>query len=355
MSPIRVLLADDHAIVRAGIRKVVEEIPGVVVVAEVGDGPALTSALERAEMQEQPVDCLLIDVTMPNFEPVSAVRSIHSHFPDMKILVVSAYDDNVYVQGLLSAGVNGYHLKDQPLGDLRLAVQRILGGERWISGPLIARLVGASQPTFPALQITGRQRELLRLLREGKDNHSIAQEMSLSVKTVENHLTRLYRQLNVGSRLEAVNFLLRWPQVLGTPGGEAAIAPSTLDGCRPEGISVLVVDDNARYRAQMQRMIGRVCPAATIYEAENIQSAAHQALRLQPQLVLIDVVLGDEDGIGCTRQVKQVSPGSRIVLISAYPDREFHRLGLQAGAVAFLDKKDLDLPTLRQVVDDLIG
>jgi DNA-binding NarL/FixJ family response regulator len=76
--------------------------------------------------------------------------------------------------------------------------------------------------------------------------------------------------------------------------------------------------------------------------------------QVAPQLVLVDVVLGDEDGIRCARRIKAMSPLARIVLISAYPDREFHRLGLEAGAVAFLDKKDLDAMVLQQVIDDLI-
>jgi DNA-binding NarL/FixJ family response regulator len=100
-------------------------------------------------------------------------------------------------------------------------------------------------------------------------------------------------------------------------------------------------------------MIGKLCPRATIYEAEDIQSAIHIAQRIMIQLAMIDVVLGDEDGIACVRRIKAICPKCRLVLISAYPDREFHRQGLQSGAVAFLDKKDLDLSALRQVIDDV--
>ena len=116
----------------------------------------------------------------------------------------------------------------------------------------------------------------------------------------------------------------------------------------------MVVDDNNRYRGHLLKMIGKACPQATIYEAENIQTAIHIVNRLALDLVFIDVVLGNENGIQCARRIKAVSPASRIVLISAYPDREFHRLGLEFGAVAFLDKKDLDLPAIRQVIDDVL-
>jgi DNA-binding NarL/FixJ family response regulator len=343
----RILLADDHAVVRAGIRKVVDEIPDIEVIAEAENGPQVFIALEK-----ESIDCLIIDITMPDFEPISAIRQIHARYPEMKILIVSAYDDDIYVQGLLNVGVDGYHLKDQPLSELKLAIQRILAGKRWISSPLINKLVSKSQEETSAQQLTSRQHELLRLLRDGNDNQAIAQEMGLSVKTIENHLTRLYRQLNVQSRLEAVKAVMEQPHLLGLSGQKAAATPPAVESTEFFKISLMVVDDNGRYRGHLQHMIGKLCPQATIYEAENIQIAVHLARHIQPQLVFIDVVLGDEDGILCTRRIKAISPHSRIVLISAYPDREFHRLGQEAGAIAFLDKKDLDLTALRQVIDD---
>ncbi len=120
MAKVNILLADDHAIVRAGIRKTIEEMPGMNCVSEVGNGPEVLAALKKYD-----IDCLLIDVTMPDFEPITTIRQIRKMYPDLKILVVSAYDDDVYVQGLLGAGVNGYHMKDQPLNDLKLAVNRV--------------------------------------------------------------------------------------------------------------------------------------------------------------------------------------------------------------------------------------
>ncbi|MBN1666622.1 MAG: response regulator [Anaerolineales bacterium] len=344
-----ILLADDHAVVRAGIRKIVEETPGLKVVDEAENGPQVFEALA-----EGCYDILLIDLTMPDFEPISGIRQIRADHPDMKILVVSAYDDDVYVRGLMGAGVDGYHLKDQPLSDLKLAVERILAGERWVSSPLLNKLVRHSQAIAATPELTHRQHELLRLLQQGLDNRAIAQQMDLSVKTIENHLTRLYRLLGVQSRLEAVNHAIRYPEILGVSGQSAAGAPAERPLVEQKCISILVVDDNARYRQQLQHMIGKICPQAVIYEAHNTATALHLAQRLSPQLAFVDVVLGEEDGIRCTRRIKSVSPQSRVVLISAYPDREFHRLGLQAGAVAFLDKKDLDAKTLRQVIEDVI-
>ena len=350
MGKVQLILADDHAVVRAGIRNALKEIHNLEVVGEVGDGPALFTTL--AQMQP---DMLLIDVTMPDFEPVVAIQQIRARYPGMKILVVSAYDDDVYVQGLLKAGVDGYHLKDQPLSDLRLAVQQVLAGGRWVSSPLVDKLVSYTHvhPSSPGL--TTRQRDIVRLLQEGLDNQTIAQRLGLSVKTVENHLTRLYRQLNVQSRLEAVSYATQHPEVLD-PASQAAVAlPAPAEAWAHQQATMLLVDDNARYRRQLRRLIGKVCPQATIYEAENIGEAVHLAQRALPQLALVDVVLGEEDGIRCTRRIKALSPTSRVVLISAYPDREFHRQGLEAGAVAFLDKKDLDAATLRQIIDDTVA
>ncbi len=350
MTPIRVVLADDHAVVRAGLRNALLELPGLEVVGEVSDGPALLEMMARLRP-----DLLVVDVAMPDFEPVAAVKRIKAEHPNLKVLVVSAYDDEAYVVGMLEAGVDGYHLKDQPLADLQLATQRILAGDRWISGPLVGRLVRRhAAPPDPSLpQLTARQRELLRLLAQGCDNRKIAGAMDLSIKTVENHLTRLYRVLGVYSRLEALNYVMRYPEILAATGQEAAEEPRAEE---PRAtLAVLLVDDNGRYRQQLGRLIGKTCPGAVLYEAEDVAEALRLTERVHPQLALIDVVLTDEDGIQCTRRIKAVSPATRVVLISAYPDREFHRLGLGAGAVAFLDKKDLDAAAVRQVIDDALG
>ncbi len=174
MNKIRILLADDHAVVRAGIRNALSELPDLEFVGEVGDGPSLEAALTQTAP-----DFLVIDVTMPNFDPLMTIRQIRARYPRMKILVVSAYDDDVYVQGLLGVGVDGYHLKDQSLSDLRLAVQRVLAGGKWVSSRLLDKLVGGTKPASPPPALTSRQRDILRLLQEGLDNQSIARRMDL--------------------------------------------------------------------------------------------------------------------------------------------------------------------------------
>jgi DNA-binding NarL/FixJ family response regulator len=201
--------------------------------------------------------------------------------------------------------------------------------------------------------LTRRQREMLRLLAEGFDNRKIAREMNLSIKTVENHLTGLYRAIGVVSRLEAHHYVVHHPEVLATAGQPL---PTVKHDTRQSSyLTVLLVDDNARYRIQLGKMISKTCPASSFYHAEDGAEAMRLAGQVHPQLAFIDVVLPEEDGIQCARRVRAVSPSTRLIMISAYPDREFRRLGLSAGAVAFLDKKDIDVATVRQVVEDALG
>jgi DNA-binding NarL/FixJ family response regulator len=348
MDKVGVLLADDHAVVRAGIRNALQGLPNLEIVGEAGSGPELLAILEETRP-----DCLLIDVSMPDFEPIAAIRRIRSRYPMMKILVISAHDDDIYVQGLLAAGVDGYHLKDQPLSDLQLAVQRVLSGEKWVSSRLLDKLVGYTELRFSGPGLTSRQQEILELLQQGLDNQTIARRLGLSVKTIEKHLTALYRQLDVQSRLEAVQYAAQHPEILAISGRTAAQTSPSMAVATHRQVSVLLVDDSAPYRHRMRRMIGKICPQAMLYEAKDTEEALNLLGRVAPQLAFVDVVLGNQSGIRCTRRMKASLPQIRIVLISAYPDREFHRQGLEAGAVAFLDKKDLDAATLRQVIEDV--
>src|SRR6266545_246978 len=164
MTAVKILLADDHVVVRAGLRNALEVLPNFEIVGEVGNGRELMDLLPRINP-----DLLVLDANMPNFEPISAVRQMKAERPDLKILIVSAHDDESYVVGLLNAGADGYHMKDQPLADLQLATQRILSGERWISSSLVGRLAHQKNTPAPANTpwLTRRQRELLRLLTQG--------------------------------------------------------------------------------------------------------------------------------------------------------------------------------------------
>ena len=290
MPAVKVLLADDHVVVRAGLRNALDVMPDLEIAGEVGNGHELPDAIARLDP-----DLLVLDANMPDFEPISAVRQLKAERPHMKILIVSAHDDESYVVGLLNAGADSYHMKDQPLADLQLAIQRNLRGERWISSSLVGRLAYQRAAPTPSTTIwlTRRQRELLRLLTQGLDNRQIAQTLDLSIKTVENHLTALYRVLGVDSRLKAVHYALRHPELLAVSGYET-FEFEPLQQKNENDLIVLVVDDNIRYRQQLTRLIGRICPTSILYEARNISEAINLGRQIRPQLALIDVVLENE-------------------------------------------------------------
>lgn len=348
MKQYRVVLADDHAVVRSGIRNAIEKMDFVSVAGEAQDGPTVMAALESLSP-----DILLIDVTMPDFEPISAIRHIRSMYPEMKILVISAYDDDVYVQGLLGAGVNGYHLKDQPLQDLTLAIERIIAGERWISSPLIEKLVTNPRKDNGLPALTSRQRDILRLLQKGWHNQRIALELGLSTKTIENHLTRIYRSLNVQSRLETVNYLNQHPQILNQ-GGQVEIFDSRQAPSSATFSHILLVDDNPKFRYQLHRTINDLFPHLKVQEAGSIEEAIAAVASMNFVLFFVDVILGEQSGIAFVKHLKDSSSNARIILISAYPDKEFHRQGLAAGAAAFIDKKNLDKETIKTILEDSI-
>lgn len=347
------MLADDHEVVRSGISNALKDLPHVEIISEVGNGISLKQQL----LNLRP-DCLLIDVAMPDFDAISDIKEIRSKYPELKILVVSAHDDDVYVQGLLGLGVNGYHLKDQPLNDLKLAVERILAGQKWVSSSLLDKLVPSAKPAQPVFDLTRRQKEILQQLQLGHDNQTIARNCSLSVKTVENHLTRIYRQLGVQSRLEAVNLINSNPSLIG--GSSPSFSrPSSFNPTMPAmntstaGHTILVVDDNPRYRNMLSRTLQNLIPGGRIYEAGSIADAISVVKSVRPKLVFIDVVLGNENGIDCVKAINKLPRAPRSVLMSAYPDQEFRKSGRQAGAAALIDKKDLSVAALRQILADL--
>ncbi|MBZ0274892.1 MAG: response regulator [Anaerolineae bacterium] len=343
----RVLIADDHEIARIGVRQALAEINDIEFIEEARNGVELMEALERI-----PFDFLIVDVSMPHFDPLTAIQSIRTSHSSMFILVLSAYDDDVYVQGLLNAGVHGYHLKDQPLRDLTLAIDRILSGGTWVSGPLINKLL--SHSSRRPLELSPRQVDIARSLSNGLSNKEIAEQLTLSTKTIENHLTRLYRQLNVNSRLEAMAYIHNNPHILGQRGQVMVKNASTPVPKTAGGVSIIIVDDNQRFRKELCGIVGRNSPSATIYEAGNWAELSTLAHQVHPKLIFMDVVLGDEDGISHTRRIKQELHDVKVILITAYPDREFHRLGIESGALAMIDKKDLDTPTIKQILYDVI-
>jgi DNA-binding NarL/FixJ family response regulator len=203
--PIRVVLADDHAVVRKGIREFLEEKGDILVVAEAVDG---TEAI--ALVAEHRPDVAVLDIQMPGMTGIEATRRIKVEHPDVRVLILTAYDDDPYIFALLQAGASGYVLKTADSIELAHAVRAVYRGESAldpaVAQKVVQQLVGGHPPGAQTAveALTEREVEVLRLAARGMTNKAIGQELGISDRTVQGHLANIYGKLNVGSRTEAV-------------------------------------------------------------------------------------------------------------------------------------------------------
>ena len=198
---IRVLLADDHPLIRAGIRTILTAEPDVRLVGEATDG----NEAQRLCRTLQP-DVLLLDLNMPGPSPVETVAAVRRDCPAVHVLVLTAHDDDAYVRALVAAGVDGYVLKDDATEAVVRAIHTVMQGDTWFSRPVMDKLVQAeTRGDVPSKNpaLTMREMQVLRLVVEGKTNQEIARALGISVKTVEKHLGELFTKLGVASRVEA--------------------------------------------------------------------------------------------------------------------------------------------------------
>jgi NarL family two-component system response regulator LiaR len=204
---IRILLAEDHVLVRQGTRELLEQEEDLTIVAEAGDGEEAV----RLAMIHRP-DVVIMDVSMPKLNGIEATQQIKSRHPAIAVLVLTAYDDDQYVFALLEAGAAGYLLKDVQASELIKAVRAVHAGES-VLHPVIARKVihRFAQPADERAKTTifGQLTELLKLAAKGMTNQEIAQELVIGVRTVQVHLSNVFNKMGVGSRTEAVVYALR--------------------------------------------------------------------------------------------------------------------------------------------------
>ncbi|HUS08767.1 MAG TPA: response regulator transcription factor [Bryobacteraceae bacterium] len=203
---IRILLADDHAMVRQGFRLILSSQPDMQIIGEVGNG---REALEAAE-KLQP-DVVVMDVAMPELNGIEATRRITAALPRTRILALSMHKDSVYVREILRAGARGYLLKDSIDSDLLTAVRAVAKGEGYLS-PAVSDAVLSDyrkHVTAPLDLLTTREREVLQMIAEGKTNKDIAGDLKLSVYTVDAHRGRIMEKLNLHSAGELVRFAVR--------------------------------------------------------------------------------------------------------------------------------------------------
>ena len=206
MGKIKILIADDHAVVREGTRQILEQEPDLDVVAEAGDGEEAVSLAGNCKP-----DVAIIDIAMPKLDGIEATKQIKALYPTIAVLILTAYDDDQFVFSLLEAGAAGYLLKSVRGRELIDAVRAVHAGES-VLHPLIARKVlNRFVPTAdklgqrePAEVLSERELEVLKLATKGLSNQDIAEKLCLSVRTVQAHLGHIFNKLQVSSRTEAV-------------------------------------------------------------------------------------------------------------------------------------------------------
>jgi DNA-binding NarL/FixJ family response regulator len=199
---IRILLADDHPLVRAGIRSTLGSEPQIQLVGEA------TDAREAQRMsQDLKPDVLLLDLNMPGPLPIETVSFLRLHCPAVIILVLSAHDDDIYVRNLIAAGASGYVLKDEAPETVIQAIQTVVQGGSWFSRSVVNKLFHLKRENRPYIteeNLTEREQQLIGMVAQGWNNARIAIELHLAEQTVRNYMSHLYIKLNIQSRGEAI-------------------------------------------------------------------------------------------------------------------------------------------------------
>jgi DNA-binding NarL/FixJ family response regulator len=211
MSKIRVVVADDHTIVREGVRILLEAQPDIEVVGEAADG---LEALAR--VRELMPDIVLIDIAMPNLNGLEATRAIKRDYSKVQIIALTMYESDEYFFQILNAGASGYILKKAASGDLLAAIRAVYAGEVFLYPSVARRLVsdylsrvqsGEEKNSYDGL--TPREREVLKLIAEGHTNQAIADKLVISPSTVQTHRSRTMQRLNLHNRAELIHYAIR--------------------------------------------------------------------------------------------------------------------------------------------------
>jgi len=207
---IRIIIADDHQIVRQGLRVLLEKEPDMEVVGEAEDGQTTVSLTKKLHPH-----VVLMDIKMPDLNGIEATRQILSELPDVKIIALSMYPDQRFVMNMLKSGARGYLLKDSAFEELAQAIRLVMANKTYLC-PLVTEVVvkdlvtlNPSSTQTALVVLTSREREVLRLLAEGKRTSQIAQLLEISVKTVDTHRQQIIHKLGIRSLAELTKYAIR--------------------------------------------------------------------------------------------------------------------------------------------------
>ena len=209
MLPYRIILADDHVMFRQGMKRIIDETKGLAVVGEANDGFELLELLKKLE-----ADMVLLDISMPNIRGIEATREIKSLYPHVKVLILTMHRKKEYLYHAIAAGAEGYLLKEDSDVELFSAVKTVRKGGFYVTRLLAGELAQDISHMYkgnrelPSDPLTTREREILKLIAEGKSNKEIAKLLFISMRTVENHRASIMRKLNLSNTAEIVKYAI---------------------------------------------------------------------------------------------------------------------------------------------------
>lgn len=218
MRPYNIVLADDHVLFCEGIKRIISEISDLEVVGEARDGLQLLALLKQLTP-----DLVILDISMPNIRGIEATREIKMTHPDVKVLILTMHKDKDYLYHAISAGADGYLLKEDADTELFSAIETIRQGKTYISPLLTGEVtddllrIYRGNHQLPIDNLTTREREVLQLLAEGKSNREIADLLFISVRTVENHRAKIMRKLNLKRTADLVRYAIQKGIILAVP------------------------------------------------------------------------------------------------------------------------------------------
>jgi len=210
MEPYRVVLADDHLMFRQGIKRILEEMSDLEVIGEASDGLELLNLLKKVTP-----DAVILDISMPNIRGIEATREIKMATPGVNVLILTMHKRKEYLYHCLSAGADGYLLKEDADTELYAALKKVKGGGVYISPILSEQLVDdfaqifRGDPKFPSEKLTSRERQVTKLIAEGKTNKVIAKLLFISIRTVENHRANIMKKLKLKNTAELIKYAIR--------------------------------------------------------------------------------------------------------------------------------------------------